>query len=488
MMGWEDKIRNMFPRAGEVYLVKDRDNILDDSSVIDMFSRNNIDYIDFLDPIVFRYAYETKYKYERTNTLIIRTDNYSEIPYDVYSNSFQVQIKLKDVITFLDYSAMKEYSIGIPELVHIDSFQNKTLNYEETKRLLSKDQSREDSEEYVLPVANDITTFGLVVMIIGQWRSGDNTLNDKQISSINDVNSKFQNWLIQNFDQTVSLPSYPKPKMVHQIPDFMNHSDYNQKKALIVMDGMSFTQWNIINDYLINNQFKTEVSPTLAWIPSITSVSRQSIFSGKPPLNFSDTINTTNYEEKQWEDFWVDKGFDKSDIFYQRALGSDNYLEMDLQHILRNKKIVGCVIDSIDRFMHAAQQGLWSVHSELNYWLNKGFLLSFLKDLIENDFEVYITSDHGNIESQGVGRINQGVLANSKGERVRVYDDKNIRNRTREDYFEVSENWDSQFLPQNYYPLIAKENYAFITKNDKIVGHGGTSIEEVFVPFVKVTR
>ncbi|HAP7907110.1 hypothetical protein KEK63_06385, partial [Enterococcus faecium] len=226
-MGWEDKIRNMFPRAGEVYLVKDRDNILDDSSVIDMFSRNNIDYIDFLDPIVFRYAYETKYKYERTNTLIIRTDNYSEIPYDVYSNSFQVQIKLKDVITFLDYSAMKEYSIGIPELVHIDSFQNKTLNYEETKRLLSKDQSREDSEEYVLPVANDITTFGLVVMIIGQWRSGDNTLNDKQISSINDVNSKFQNWLIQNFDQTVSLPSYPKPKMVHQIPDFMNHSDYN---------------------------------------------------------------------------------------------------------------------------------------------------------------------------------------------------------------------------------------------------------------------
>ena len=96
--------------------------------------------------------------------------------------------------------------------------------------MLSKDQSREDSEEYVLPVANDITTFGLVVMIIGQWRSGDNILNDKQISSINDVNSKFQNWLIQNFDQTVSLPSYPKPKMVHQIPDFMNHSDYNQKK------------------------------------------------------------------------------------------------------------------------------------------------------------------------------------------------------------------------------------------------------------------
>ncbi|EOS7807802.1 PglZ domain-containing protein, partial [Enterococcus hirae] len=371
-MDWEDKIRNMFPRTGEVYLVKDPDNILDDSSVIDMFSRNNIDYIDFLDPIVFRYAYETKYKYERTNTLIIRTDNYSEIPYDVYAKSFQVQINLKDVITFLDYSAIKKCKIWISELVDIDSFQNKTLNYEETKRLLSKEQSREDSEEYVLPVANDITTFGLAAMVIGQWRSGVNTLNDKQISSINDVNLQFQNWLIKNFDETVSLPSYPKPKMVHQIPDFMNHSDYNQKKALIVMDGMSFTQWNIINDYLINNQFKTEVSPTLAWIPSITSVSRQSIFSGKLPLNFSDKINTTNYEEKQWKDFWVDKGFDKSDVFYQRALGSDNYLEMDLQHILRNKKIVGCVIDSIDRFMHAAQQGLWSVHSELNYWLNKG--------------------------------------------------------------------------------------------------------------------
>lgn len=487
MMDWVEKMKNMFPRTGEIYLIKDSDRILDDSSVIDMFSRNDVDYVDFLDPIAFRYTYETTYKYERTNTLIIRTENYSDIPYDVYAEAFQIQISLNDLITFLDYTASKEYKIGILELVDIDSFQNKMLSYEETRDLLSE-KINEEGKEYILPTINDIKSFGSAAMVIGQWRSGVNTLNDKQISSINDANLQFQNWLIKNFDQTVSLPPYPKPKMVHQIPDFMNHSDYNQKKALIVMDGMSFTQWNIINDYLINNQLKTEVSPTLAWIPSITSVSRQSIFSGKLPLNFSDKINTTNYEEKQWKDFWVDKGFDKSDVFYQRALGNDNYLEMDLQHILRNKKIVGCVIDSIDRFMHAAQQGLWSVHSELNYWLNKGFLLSFLKDLIENNFEVYITSDHGNIESQGVGRINQGVLANSKGERVRVYDDKSIRNRTIEDYFEVSENWDSQFLPQNYYPLIAKENYAFITKNDKIVGHGGTSIEEVFVPFVKVTR
>ncbi|WP_016896591.1 BREX-3 system phosphatase PglZ [Aerococcus viridans] len=487
-MGWEDKIRNMFPRTGEIYLVKDLDRILDDSSVINMFSRNNIDYIDFIDPIVFRYSYETKYKYERTNTLIIRTKNYFDVPYDVYTKAYHIQINLKDLLMFLDSSAVKEYKIGILELVEADSFQKRPKNYEETKRLLSGNQVHDDNGEYILSAATDNATFGLAAMVIGQWRNEHNLINDKQISSINEVNSKFQSWLANNFDQTVSLPPYPRPKMVHQIPGFMNHSDYNQKKALIVMDGMSFTQWNIINDYLINNQFKTEVSPILSWIPSTTSVSRQSIFSGQLPLNFRDTINTTNYEEKQWKDFWIDKGFDKSDIFYQRALGSDNYLEMNLQHILKNKKIVGCVIDCIDRFMHAAQQGLWSVHSELNYWLNKDFLVSFLGDLIENDFEVYITSDHGNIESQGVGRINQGILANSKGERVRVYDDKSIRNRTREDYFGVSENWDSQFLPQNYYPLIAKENYAFITKNDKIVGHGGTNIEEVYVPFAKVTR
>lgn len=487
MMDWVEKIRNMFPRIGEVYLVKDPDKILDDSSVIDMFSRNSIDYVDFLDPIIFRYAYETKYKYENTNTLVIRTENYFEIPYDVYAKSFQVQINLEDLLMFLDYLAVKENKIEISELVAIDLFQTKPLSYEETKSLLSE-KSYGDSEECVLPVANDINTFGLVATIIGQWRNEHNNLNDKQISSINDVNLQFQNWLIRSFDQTVSLPPYPKPKMVHQISDFMNHSDYNQKKALIVMDGMSFTQWNIINKYLINNHFKTEVNPILAWIPSITSVSRQSIFSGKIPLNFGDTIRTTNYEERQWKDFWIDKGFDKSDIFYQRALGSVSYLETDLQHVLRNKKIIGCVIDSIDKFMHAAQQGLWSVHSELKYWLDKGFLLSFLNDLIQSDFEVYITSDHGNLESQGIGRINQGVLANSKGERVRVYDDNSIRNRTRDDYFEVSQDWDSQFLPLNYYPLIAKKNYAFITKNDKIVGHGGTNIEEVYVPFVKVTK
>ncbi|TWW13744.1 hypothetical protein LABALGNA3A7_06670 [Dellaglioa algida] len=487
-MNWEEKIKKMFPRTGSIYLVKDRDRILDDLNIIDMFSRSNIYYLDFLDPIVFRYSYETKYKYERIKTLVIRTQNYFEIPYDVYAKAFQIQIKLENLLTFLDCSAVKEYKIKIPELIDIDSFQMKSLSYEETKRLLSEKRTSEDGKEYVLPAATDNATFGLAAMVIGQWRNKYNTLNDKQISSINDVNSKFQNWLTQNFDQTVSLPPYPKPKMVHQIPDFMNRSDYNQKKALIVMDGMSFTQWNIINEYLTNNHFKTDVSSTLAWIPSITSVSRQSIFSGKTPLNFSDTISTTNYEERQWKNFWIGKGFGKSDIFYQRALGKGNYLETDLQYVLRNKNIIGCVIDSIDKFMHAAQQGLWSVHSELKYWLDKGFLLSFLNDLIQNDFEVYITSDHGNIESQGIGRINQGVLVNSKGERVRVYDDNSIRNRTRDDYFEVSQDWDSQFLPLNYYPLVAKKNYAFITKTDKVVGHGGTNIEEVYVPFVKVTK
>ncbi|MFQ7237253.1 MAG: BREX-3 system phosphatase PglZ, partial [Enterococcus hulanensis] len=231
-----------------------------------------------------------------------------------------------------------------------------------------------------------------------------------------------------------------------------------------------------------------ETHPVLAWVPSITSVSRQAIFSGRPPFNFADSVTTTNREHSKWQGYWVDQGYRKTDIFYQRSLGSDGYSQTNLLEMIVNKKVIGCVIDSIDKFMHSAQQGLWSVQSELEHWLEKDFLRLFLDDLIQNHFEVFITADHGNVETVGVGRINQGVLANSKGERVRIYDDKSIRKRTEMDYVEVCRIWDSNFLPRKFYPLIATENFAFIQKNDKIVSHGGTHIEELYVPFVKVSK
>src|SRR5690606_40979655 len=43
----------------------------------------------------------------------------------------------------------------------------------------------------------------------------------------------------------------------------------------------------------------TRESAIFAWIPTLTSVSRQSIFSGKPPLYFPSSINSTNSRSEE---------------------------------------------------------------------------------------------------------------------------------------------------------------------------------------------
>lgn len=487
-MDWKVKIQRVFPRKGAIYLLKDHDNIFDETDMIEVLTQQTAYFMDYNDPIQFRYYYEKKYRINRVETLIIRTEDFFKVPFDIYKNAFQVNVSLDDFLDNFDYLAAKETDRPMKDLIEFDDVQKGSLSYEESQEVLNKELLSENDEKYLLFDGYDYDSFGRAAMMIGNWRAGEAVLSEEQQENIKIINSNFQSWLVSNFDQMSSLPPYPYPKMVHQIAEVMNQSDYEQKKALIVMDGMSFSQWKIINDYLKKHKIKTETHPTLAWIPSVTSVSRQSIFSGNAPFNFANTIQTTNYEERKWQEYWTSQGYQKVDLFYQRALGACDYNKTGLSNKLTEKKVIGCVIDSVDKFMHSAQQGLWSVHSELKHWLEDDFLRLFIEDLLQNQYEVYITSDHGNTEAIGVGRINQGILANSKGERVRIYDNEKIRQRTENDYSEVSDLWNSYFLPANFYPLIAKENFAFIKRGDKIVSHGGTHIEEVFVPFVKVFR
>lgn len=48
--------------------------------------------------------------------------------------------------------------------------------------------------------------------------------------------------------------------------------------------------------------------------------------------------------------------------------------------------------------------------------------------LIQNDgFQVYLVSDHGNIEAKGMGLPDEGLVADFRDERVRVYPDQKLR-------------------------------------------------------------
>jgi hypothetical protein len=217
-------------------------------------------------------------------------------------------------------------------------------------------------------------------------------------------------------------------------------------------------------------------------------VSRQTIFSGKIPRNFPLSINTTNNEAKLWRQFWEDFGFSRLDIVYQRGLG-DGDIETVLDANLNpsKTKVVGLVVDKVDKIMHGMQLGSAGMHNQIKQWTQTGYLCSLLNYLLEHGYQVWLTSDHGNIECEGRGRPSEGVMAELKGERVRVYPTAELRTQAATS-LNFAREWEPIGLPPQYYPLIASGHEAFINPSEQIVGHGGIAFEEVLVPLIKFER
>ncbi|MDD2366097.1 MAG: BREX-3 system phosphatase PglZ [Desulfuromonadaceae bacterium] len=307
-----------------------------------------------------------------------------------------------------------------------------------------------------------------------------------------EINQVFAGWLRSHYASLMNLPP-ANPVMLHHVPrrlarDLEDAAD--SKVALIVVDGLSLDQWVSIRQ-IMHEQDRSLVmreSAAFAWIPTLTSISRQSIFSGKPPLYFPTSISTTNSEANLWRQFWEGIGLSRLDIAYQRGLG-DGDVRTAIEATLNPGKTraVGLVIDKVDKIMHGMQLGVAGMHNQINQWCHKGFLTDLVGYLLDNHYQVWLTSDHGNIECQGKGRLSEGVIAETRGERVRIYPTSELRDSVAMTV-PFAREWQPIGLPPGFFPLMAEESYAFVKEGEIIVGHGGVSIEEVIVPLVKFER
>ncbi len=324
---------------------------------------------------------------------------------------------------------------------------------------------------------------------------GKNTAHQSSLKHVGDrINTTFSKWLIGHYSSLINLPP-SNPVMLHHVPRRLardiNPSD-DRRVALIVMDGLSLDQWVTVRRLLQkhNNNLLMHESTAFAWIPTLTSVSRQSLFSGKPPFYFSSSssIHTTNNEEKLWKQFWEEQGLSKSDVVYQRGLTEGEPSEALGPKFHPDKtKVIGLVVDMVDKIMHGMQNGSAGMHNQIKQWCEKKFLGNLIEYLLDSGYETWLTSDHGNIECDGGGRPSEGSIAETRGERVRVYPTQELRSQVAGAHAFSCE-WPSVGLPNDYMPLVARGRSAFIKAGETIVGHGGIAIEEVIVPLIKFSR
>lgn len=314
----------------------------------------------------------------------------------------------------------------------------------------------------------------------------------QRISALQEkVDKTFLAWARQQYGGLYNQPALKTPVMLHQIPRVLaRHLEElkTQKVALLVLDGLALDQWFVLREVLLAQrpQLKFRTDAAFAWVPTITSVSRQALFAGKLPLYFPGSIHNTDKEAKLWMQYWTDFGLTPVEIAYAKGLGENASLGEVLALLSRPKvRAVGLVVDKVDKIMHGMVLGTAGMHNQVRQWAREGFIIQLLDALSERGFSVFLTSDHGNIEATGIGRPSEGAIADLRGERVRLYPDHTLRAKVKVDFPDAID-WPSIGLPEDCLPLLAPGRSAFIPEGERIVGHGGISIEELIVPFVQI--
>ena len=306
-----------------------------------------------------------------------------------------------------------------------------------------------------------------------------------------EADERLKDWLFEHFADLPSLPAAKGPVMVHHVPRYLalRRSAGEERVALFVFDGLAIDQWLQIREHLVAHipNFSTDEGGCFAWLPTVTSVSRQSLFSGLKPREFANSIATTSQEASLWSRFWQENGLCKSEIIYQKGLKRTEQLAELAETIAEpTTKVVGIVVDMIDEIVHGAKLGKRGIASQIKAWCETSFVEKLFLLFAEQGYHIYLSADHGNVDAGGIGRLSQGVVSELRGERVRTYRNEFLAGLVPPEIDAFR--FDSPGLPSDFLPLYAGSRGAFVPNGEQIVAHGGASVEELIVPFIKITR
>lgn len=307
----------------------------------------------------------------------------------------------------------------------------------------------------------------------------DRQLEESAWEAWEEFDERFSAWLRSGLGPLMTS-SFHLPRTVDQIAPFLARRMREgkcERVMLLLLDGMAFAQWAQLR--MLTPIQTDESTGVFAAIPTLTPVSRQAVFAGRAPLFFPETLNKTDTDESGWQSFWLGEGLSVTDARYKRVVTGEG---LDLTEF-DDARAVGIVVTAIDKMMHGADVlGDRQFSASVGVWARRGILEQIVADGVRAGFEVWLTSDHGNIEARGVGRIQEGLTVESAGTRVRWYASPALRAAGRTDGVV----WDPPGLPEGVcYPVFAPGRTGYFS-GDRRVSHGGTSIDEVIVPFVRV--
>ncbi len=302
---------------------------------------------------------------------------------------------------------------------------------------------------------------------------------------------RFAAWIFNAYRGIYNYPAV-NPVMVHHIPACLAKclaQGEARKVALLLIDGLALDQWLLLKDSLSPALAGASISENalMAWIPTITPVSRQAVYSGKVPVYFTETVYRTDRDEYGWRQFWYDRGLQLDEVGFWAIRGDAADLD-ELDGLLTHRiRAFGCTVFKVDEIMHGVQVGAPGMAAQIKTWAADGFLHGLIERLLSEGFHICLSADHGSVGALGIGTPREGTLSEARGERCRIYSDPRLRTAAQSG-IAGSICWDHPGLPKDFHCLLAPPDNAFVPQGQTVVCHGGISLDEVIVPFVEIFR
>ncbi len=349
----------------------------------------------------------------------------------------------------------------------------------------------------------------------GMERTFPTSMNERYEQAERMIDDSFVQWLAVQYVQLAGRV-LPTPHHLFHVPAKLARDlrmEPHARMALLVLDGLSLADWLLIRSVWTprHRDWRIEETCVLAQVPSITAVSRQALIGGIRPNGLTRELIEQPHEERAWEAFWQRQTLPPEGSSYARlpdVVGAD-YPTVIISRRTRALCMISTVIDDI---VHGATQGAVGVHAALVVWLSpntdqwqdKGaadsgvtagvlqqgsvWIEGLIDLLLAEGYTVTITGDHGHVEAIGVGNPREGVLASTRSKRARLYSSLDLAQNAATrlpDTMIIDNGW---LRPQGVFPVVALRRSAYAIQGERVVTHGGLTVEEMIVPLITLTR
>ena len=305
----------------------------------------------------------------------------------------------------------------------------------------------------------------------------DNVQNDEQINS---YSALYGDWIYDNYAELISSGEHLVYKAVSMLSSELQS---NELSLIIIIDNFNYKYSKFLKEYFLTQGFNsTSEKPLLAMLPTVTEVSKGSLFTGEPYSN----AKSLNYKQevKKWSNMLG------LNMRYLENIGELSKIDK------KNEDVLILNYLEMDEMLHKGQKGSAlsvrvKIKNELSALGREIFVFS-KRIGYENKLKIYVTSDHGStsILSDQENLINQayykGRVEKSDHRYVYIADEDMSNLHTNIDQYCYVVDKNRFGTKENY--LIAKKYYRFKETNESFYVHGGITPEEQIVPLIRFER